>query len=146
MAVKTCCENVACPVSMTLGLVSPSHKSWLAVGIISSVWNNKCNNRRRLRMKKGFSGSRSTFEFPSQVNLPIPVCTVPSTMNRTSRCNKVDKVRLYASYRLNLLLLKGQAEVRGLRIHQKFFILWVEHFSSLKIYDIFQIIDQEEPF
>ena len=30
------------------------------------------------------------------------------TINRTSRCNKVDAVRLYASYRLNLLLLKGQ--------------------------------------
>ena len=48
----------------------------------------------------------STFEFPSRVNLSGP--TVPSTMNRTSRCNKVDAVRLYASYMLNLLLLKGQ--------------------------------------
>ena len=44
--------------------------------------------------------ARSTFQ--------VPVCTVPSTMDRTSRCNKVDAVRLYASYRLNLLLLKGQ--------------------------------------
>ena len=38
----------------------------------------------------------------------VPVCTLPSSMDRTSRCNKVDTVRLYASYRLNLLLLKGQ--------------------------------------
>ena len=38
---------------------------------------------------------------------PVPVCTVPNSMDRTSRCNKVDAVRLYASYRLNLLLLKG---------------------------------------
>ncbi len=34
--------------------------------------------------------------------------TVPSSMDRTSRCNKVDAVRLYASYMINLLLLKGQ--------------------------------------
>ena len=38
----------------------------------------------------------------------VLVCTVPSSMDRTSRCNKVGAVRLYASYRLNLLLLKGQ--------------------------------------
>ena len=44
---------------------------------------------------------------------PVPVCTVPSSMDRTSRCNKVDAVRLYASYRLNLLLLKGQICVTG---------------------------------
>jgi len=30
------------------------------------------------------------------------------SMDRTSRCNKVDAVRLYASHRLNLLLLRGQ--------------------------------------
>ena len=39
---------------------------------------------------------------------PVPVCTVPSSMDRTRRCNKVDAVRLYTSFRLNLLLLKGQ--------------------------------------
>ena len=39
---------------------------------------------------------------------PVPVCIVPSSMDRTSLCNKVDAVRLYASYRLNLLLPKGQ--------------------------------------
>ena len=37
---------------------------------------------------------------------------IKQTINRTSRCNKVDAVRLYASYRLNLLLLKGQRCVR----------------------------------
>ena len=33
---------------------------------------------------------------------------IMKTINRTSQCNKVDAGRLYASYRLNLLLLKGQ--------------------------------------
>ena len=41
-------------------------------------------------------------------NFPVPVCTVPSSIDRTSRCNKVDAFRHYASYRLNLLLPKGQ--------------------------------------
>ena len=40
--------------------------------------------------------------------IPVPVFTVPSSMDKTNRCNKVDAVRHYASYRLNLLLLKGQ--------------------------------------
>ena len=56
--------------------------------------------------KEFTTGSSSPFEFPSRVN-PVPVCTVPSSMDRTNRCNKVDAVR-HASYRLNLLLLKGQ--------------------------------------
>ena len=46
--------------------------------------------------------------FRAGSTFPVPVCTVPSSMDRISRCNKVDAVRLYASYRLNLLLLKGQ--------------------------------------
>ena len=46
--------------------------------------------------------------FRAGSTFPVAVCTVPSSMDRTSRCNKVDAVRLYASYRLNLLLLKGQ--------------------------------------
>ena len=46
--------------------------------------------------------------FQAGSTFPVPVCTVPSSMDRPSRCNKVDAVRLYASYRLNLLLLKGQ--------------------------------------
>ena len=48
--------------------------------------------------------------FRAGSTFPAPVCTVPhgQTLNRTSRCNKVDTVRLYASYRLDLLYLKGQ--------------------------------------
>ena len=46
--------------------------------------------------------------FRAGSTFPFPVCTVPSSMDMTSRCNKVDAVRLFASYRLNLLLLKGQ--------------------------------------
>ena len=49
------------------------------------------------------------YTFPSRVNLSCPsLYTVPSSMDRTRRCNKVDAVRLYASYRLNLFLPKGQ--------------------------------------
>ena len=46
--------------------------------------------------------------FQAGSTIPVPVCTAPNSMDRTSRCNKVDTVRLYASYRLNLLLPKGQ--------------------------------------
>ena len=46
--------------------------------------------------------------FRAGSTFPVPVCTVPSSMGRTSWCNKVDTVRLYASHRLNLLLPKGQ--------------------------------------
>ena len=45
--------------------------------------------------------------FRAGSTFPVPVCTVPSSMDRTSRCNKVDAVRFCASYRLNLLLPKG---------------------------------------
>ena len=44
---------------------------------------------------------------------PVPVCTVPISMEGPSQCNKVDAIRLYASYRLNLLLLKGQRCLRS---------------------------------
>ena len=50
-------------------------------------------------------------KFRAGSTIPVPVCTVPSSMDRTSRCHKVDAVRLYASYRLNLLLLKGKRSV-----------------------------------
>ena len=53
--------------------------------------------------------------FRAGSTFPVPGCTVPSSMDRTSRCNKVDAVRLYASYRLNLLLLKGQSCVCSTR-------------------------------
>ena len=47
--------------------------------------------------------------FQAGSTFPVPICTVPSSMDRTSRCNKVDAVTLMqASYRLNLLLLKEQ--------------------------------------
>ena len=54
--------------------------------------------------------------FRAGSTFPVPVCTVPhehiglikKTINRTSRCHKVDAVRLYASYMLNLLLLNGK--------------------------------------
>ena len=60
-----------------------------------------------------FSSFLQTFisqSFSEPVNLSGPslYCTYPSSMDRTSRCNKVDAIRLYASYWLNLLLLKGQ--------------------------------------
>ena len=47
-------------------------------------------------------------DFRAGSTFPVPICTVPSSMNRTSQCNKVDAVRLDASYMLNLLLLKNQ--------------------------------------
>ena len=81
--------------------------------------------------------------FRAGSTFPVPVCTVPSSIDRTSRCNKVDVVRLYASYRLNLLLLKGRSawlfikkglhqilftELKKLPIHsvniQLWFITW----------------------
>ena len=46
--------------------------------------------------------------FRAGSTFPVPVCTIPSSMDRTSRCNKVDVVRLYDLYKLNLLLLKGR--------------------------------------
>ena len=46
------------------------------------------------------------FNFRVGSTFPVPVCTVPCSIDRTSRCNKVNVVRLYASYRMNLLLLK----------------------------------------
>ena len=52
--------------------------------------------------------------FRAGSTFPIPVCTVPSSMDRTSRYNKVDAVRLYASNRLNLILLEGQGCVASL--------------------------------
>ena len=52
----------------------------------------------------------------------VSVCTVPSSMDRTSQCNKVDAVRLYASYRLNLLLLKGIG-ARIIIYHLSYFVL-----------------------
>ena len=60
------------------------------------------------RFKRGELAAVVHLNFQVGSTFPVPVCTVPSSIDRTSRCNKVDAVRLYASYRLNLLLLKGQ--------------------------------------
>ena len=46
--------------------------------------------------------------FRAGSTFPVPVCTVPSSMDRTILCNKVDAARLHALYRMNLLLLKGK--------------------------------------
>ena len=65
------------------------------------------------------TGSRSTFQFPSRVKLSGSSLYFTCSMDRTSLCNKVDVVRLYASYRLNILLLiflSEGAEVRELSI------------------------------
>ena len=54
------------------------------------------------------------FNFRAGSTFSVPVCTVPSSMDRTSGCNKV---RMYDSYRLNLLLLKRHG-VRGFNIYR----------------------------
>ena len=56
--------------------------------------------------------------FRAGSTFPVLVCTVPSSMDRTSRSNKVDVVRLYASYRLNLLLPKGQISVCSISVNE----------------------------
>ena len=61
------------------------------------------------------------------------VCTVPSSMNRTSRCNKVDAVRLYASYRLNLLLLKGQICVGILTLSKIQIYMYTDIYTYIQI-------------
>ena len=47
---------------------------------------------------------------------------IKQTINRTSQCNKVDAVWLYASYRLNLHLLNGQRCVTVLKIFFKLMV------------------------
>ena len=58
------------------------------------------------------------FNFRAGSTFPVPVCTVPhghwvnkaDNQQDYSRCNKVDAVRLYASYRWRFTFTKG-AEV-----------------------------------
>ena len=50
--------------------------------------------------------------FQAGSTFPVPVCTVPSSMYRTSRCNKVDVVKNNALFKLNLLLLKSRGAFR----------------------------------
>ena len=58
--------------------------------------------------------------FRAGSTFPVPVSTVPSSMDRTSRCNKVDAVRLYASYEFTFT--KG-AEAREIRLNRWRFTL-----------------------
>jgi len=78
------------------------------------IWSTRIHSLKYLRSatfgSKDVVISKSEF-FRAGSTFPVPVCTVPSSMDRTNRCNKDDAVRLYASYRLNLLLLKGQRDV-----------------------------------
>ena len=75
--------------------------------------------------------------FRAGTTFPVPVCTVPCSMDRTSRCNKVDAVRLYASYRLNLLLLKRQ---RCLQWGFKDMITFLKILMMPKFKDLEQIL------
>ena len=67
--------------------------------------------RDLLKMSWSESARAVHLNFRAGSTFPVPVYTVHSSMDRTSRCNKVDTVRLYASYRLNLLLL-------GVEVHE----------------------------
>ena len=63
------------------------------------------------------------FNFRAGLTFPVPVCTVPhghwinkaDNLNSTSRCNTVDAVRLYATYRCRFTFTTG-AEVREVDI------------------------------
>ena len=67
--------------------------------------------------------------FRAGSTFPVPVC-----MDRTSRCIKVDAVRLNASYRFNLLLLKGKRCVIGLFSIVFSLQNWIAHFSCRKTF------------
>ena len=76
------------------------------------------------------------FNFRAGSTFPVPVCSVPhghwvnkAAFNRTSQCNMVDAVRLYASFMLNLLWLKGQRWVCCIKL--KFYILKLHIFFIL---------------
>ena len=79
---------------------------WRAFDVVTKKWNELFYTAQLLFNSRAAVvhlniQARSTF--------PVPVFTVPSSMERTSsRCNKVDAVKLYTSFRLNLHLLKGQ--------------------------------------
>ena len=75
--------------------------------IVASLVLISCKSKK----KAIISGSRAAevhLNLRAGSIFPVPVSSAPSFMDWTSRCNKVDAVRLYASYRINLLLLKGQ--------------------------------------
>ena len=66
------------------------------------------NNQFLTQKNDGIFHIFNHLNFRARSTFPVPDCTVPNSMDRTIRCDKVDSVRLYASYRLNLVLLKGQ--------------------------------------
>ena len=82
---------------------------------------NNMDNADVIKVKN--KGSRSTFEFTSRarVNLsqfvlyPPDFGLIKQTLNRTSRCNKVDAVRLYASYRCS----RGFTFTKGAELREK---------------------------
>ena len=95
--------------------------------------------------------------FRAGSTFPVPVCTVSpdfrllkQTLNRTSRCNKVDAIRLYASYRLNLLLPKGLQRCVKLGLFyqsfyfqaffKKLFFLWLSYIHS-HMYNVHYTLD-----
>ena len=71
-----------------------------------NVW--KSSSSRKNKLKDITRAAVVHLNFRAGSTFLVPVCTVPSSMDRTSRYNKVGTVRLYASYRLNLRLLKGR--------------------------------------
>ena len=63
---------------------------------------------RHHKIKGLFTAAVVHLNFRARSTFPVPVCTESSSMDRTSRGNKVDAVRFYASYRFNLLFLQKQ--------------------------------------
>ena len=59
------------------------------------MWNNE-----KRKPKNDYTGSRSTFEFPSRVNLygPRLYCIARVIKADTQLCNKDDVVRLYVEF------------------------------------------------
>ena len=101
-------------------------------------------------------GSRAAvvhLHFRAGSTFPIPVCTVPSSMDRTSRCSKVDVVRLYASYRLNLLKksrgawgmqcfdrkLKLSLKSQPTQVNLQLFILNIRFCGTWSVHDLYMI-------
>ena len=84
---------------------------WRAFDVVTKKWNELFYTAQLL-----FNSRAAVVHLNIRAGstFPVLVCTVPSSMDRTSRCDKVDAVRLHASYRLNLLLLKGQRCVNRL--------------------------------
>ena len=79
-----------------------SKKGFLVELVIGREWGiiNKQITYEWIQMERVGGGARAAiayFNFRAGSTFPVPVCTVPSSNDRTSRCNKVDAVRLYDS-------------------------------------------------